>query len=104
MTNKEKKEREKIYDEQIYPLMSQIIAICKANDMPMFCDIEYAEGDFSTTLIPASEKHFIYECYHILRQCKEPGGVNIDKFLINAEGKFGAGSSVYLNLMKNKTP
>lgn len=33
MNQQERKAKEKIYDEQISPLMKQIIDICKENDM-----------------------------------------------------------------------
>ncbi len=42
---------ELVYDEQIAPLMTQIIAICKANQMPMVASFAYAcdgagDGDY----------------------------------------------------------
>lgn len=39
--------KEKIYDEQINPLMAQIIEICKANKIAMICDfaLGFEDGD-----------------------------------------------------------
>ncbi len=45
-------DNEDIYDDEIAPLMAQIIAICKLHEMPMFATFEYAPGDFCTTAIP----------------------------------------------------
>lgn len=49
---------ERIYDEQIAPLMAQIIAICKRERIPMLATFQYGsrpeegEVDFCTTWIP----------------------------------------------------
>lgn len=44
-------DNEKIYDEQIYPLMAQIIAICQTNNIPFAATFEYAPGDFCSSMI-----------------------------------------------------
>ncbi|MEH4661078.1 hypothetical protein [Phytobacter diazotrophicus] len=36
---------EQVYDEQINPLMTQIIAICKEHQMPMVCSFAYKNDD-----------------------------------------------------------
>ena len=36
---------EKIYDEQIYPLMEKIINICKENRMPFACQFAIDDAD-----------------------------------------------------------
>jgi len=53
------KDSEKIYDEQISPLMTKIIAVCKENNIPMFSSFQLtsAENDeqgalFCTTCLP----------------------------------------------------
>jgi hypothetical protein len=53
---------ESVYDEEIFPLMSQIIAICKKHKMPMLASFCYAKGkddpsdpeglDYCTTSLP----------------------------------------------------
>ena len=40
---------EEIYDEQIAPLMTQIIAICAKHKLPIAATFEYATDDFCTT-------------------------------------------------------
>lgn len=35
-------DKEAVYDEQISPLMTQVIAICKANNIPMVAQFQYA--------------------------------------------------------------
>ena len=54
--SKETKTREEIYDAQIAPLMTQIIAICKANKIPMIANYNLdhdGDGLQCTTLIAA---------------------------------------------------
>lgn len=51
--------KEDVYDEQIAPLMAQIIAICKEHRIPLVAQFNYAATDedgpsFCTTIIPAS--------------------------------------------------
>ena len=36
---------EKVYDEQIAPLMTQIIAICKEHKLPLFATFLYADDE-----------------------------------------------------------
>ena len=40
---------EEIYDDQIAPLMTQIIAICAKHKLPIAATFEYATDDFCTT-------------------------------------------------------
>lgn len=40
---------EKVYDEQISPLMTQIIAVCKEHDLPFLATFEYASGGYLCT-------------------------------------------------------
>lgn len=55
------KDNEKVYDEQISPLMEQIIKICQENEIPMLCTFQYGpeseEGSvpFCTTLLVGFE-------------------------------------------------
>lgn len=46
------RDNEVVYDEQIHPLMAQIIAICKEHGIPMLASFVYAPGEFCTTHIP----------------------------------------------------
>lgn len=45
-------DNEAIYDQEIAPLMSQIIDICKKHQIPMFATFEYAPGSFCDTFLP----------------------------------------------------
>lgn len=45
-------DNEHIYDEQIAPLMTQIIAICNEHKIPMVASFEYAPGELCTTSLP----------------------------------------------------
>lgn len=49
--------KEAIYDEQIHPLMSKIIAICKEHQIPMVAQFQYENDEengpgFCTTSLP----------------------------------------------------
>jgi hypothetical protein len=51
---------EHIYDTEIAPLMSRIIEICKANNLPMFATFVYANGeddgeDYCTTYVVSAK-------------------------------------------------
>jgi hypothetical protein len=54
-------DKEKIYDEQIYPLMDQIIKICKENNIGMFASYFLKDKDgehddlYCTTSLPSKE-------------------------------------------------
>ena len=38
-------DKESVYDEQISPLMTQIIAICKEHQLPMVADFQYSNDE-----------------------------------------------------------
>lgn len=42
---------ERVYDEQIAPLMDQIIAICKEHKLPVFAAFQYVEDGMCTTAL-----------------------------------------------------
>lgn len=45
------KDNEKVYDEQIAPLMDKIIAICKEHNIPLACSFQYAPDDHCLTAL-----------------------------------------------------
>jgi hypothetical protein len=52
---------EAVYDAEIAPLMSQIIAICQRNRMPMIATFAYrgderGENDLCTTVLPFDDR------------------------------------------------
>jgi len=63
---------EAVYDALIYPLMTQIITICRDNKIPMLCTFQYAADDgtrasFCTTYIPfVGMSPALKKCLHIL--------------------------------------
>lgn len=95
------KDKEAIYDEQIFPLMKKIIAICKREQIPVFAEFQYNDTDFSKTLIAPNVEgqHFVLTCYDILSQCKEENGVNVDKFYLSLCRNFQNNSSMVMYLL-----
>lgn len=91
--------KEKIYDQQIAPLMAQVIQICKREGITVFAEFQYSEDGFCTTLIPGSEKHLQFTLFDALRQCKEDTGVNLDKFYIWCAKNIPNKSSIVMNLL-----
>ena len=41
-------DKETIYDEQIAPLMTQLLEICQREGVPMFASFQYSEDSFCT--------------------------------------------------------
>lgn len=68
-------DKEAIYDAEISPLMSQIIAICNREGIPMFASFAFRKSDdtgdgrtfFCTTHLPGPRGEFIEE----LNRCAE---------------------------------
>jgi hypothetical protein len=59
MSNQEHWDEEAVYDSEIAPLMAQVIAICKAKQIPMlavfqYCDTEENGAGFCTTSMPVT--------------------------------------------------
>lgn len=98
------KNKEKIYDEKIAPLMKQIIQICKEEKIPMFADFQYSNEDFCTTTLAHNidGEHIVIKTYNAMSQCKgEENGINVDKFLIWLM-QFKNTSSMYMQLLGKK--
>ena len=65
-------DKEKVYDEEIHPLMAQIIAICKRENIPMVASFEYGPGDLcSTILAPKDACETIQKLATIVQQTIE---------------------------------
>lgn len=59
---------ESVYDDQIAPLMKQIIAICKTHKMPIAATLEYATDNHCTTVISFDRaSHRMQEIMHHMR-------------------------------------
>jgi len=88
--------KEKVYDEQISPLIKKVIAICKEHGMSMFTEFQFSDSGFCRSRIPNSE-HAIFDIYMAMSQCKEEGNVNIDKFLFWMCKQYDNSMSVFLH-------
>jgi hypothetical protein len=44
-------DNEVVYDEQIHPLMAQILDVCKAHQIPMVASFEYAPDNLCTSFV-----------------------------------------------------
>lgn len=77
----DRKKLEKVYDEQISPLMKQIIEICWANDIPVFAEFQFGECDFVKTNV-STNGHFKFKWLDAVSQCAEADGMNADKFIM----------------------
>jgi len=104
---KESLERERIYDEEISPLMKQIIDKCREHKMPLFVECEYNSGDFCKTSLAPKEwnPHHGLTTLNIISQCFEKHGVNIDKYfmwIIKNIKESGGHSSMFLGQLGYK--
>lgn len=52
---------ESVYDEEINPLMAQILAVCKRHKMPMVASFQYGPDDFCTSAL-LSDEYEPHEC------------------------------------------
>ena len=73
-------DKEKIYDEDIFPLMEKIIGICKKHDMPFFASFQFSDDGFCITG-GRLNGHIVFDYYNAIKQCIENKGINIDKFM-----------------------
>lgn len=74
-------DREKIYDEQISPLMQQIIKICQDNDIPVFAEFQFGPCDFVKTNV-SQNGHWLFKWLDACTQCAQEDGMNADKFIM----------------------
>lgn len=96
-----KKKQEKIYDEKISPLMTEIIKICKEHEITIFSLFQYDKTEFCKTYIP-NEPHMLFNLINIMHQCIEEKGVNIDKFLFSIMRLYPNTSSMCLHQLGHK--
>lgn len=91
-------DKEKIYDEEIFPLMEKIIGICKKHKIPFFASFQYAGDSFCSSKSRFGE-HIVFDYYDAIKQCIEDKGVNVDKlmFWIMREAKKKGHSSIILS-------
>lgn len=91
-------DKEAIYDEQIAPLMTQLLDICQREGVPMFASFQYSEDGFCTSA--QSTGHCVFDHYRALAQCAEHGGVNVDKYMnwVAKDARKNGHSSMYLKM------
>lgn len=79
MTTNEKPNKELVYDDQISPLMQQIVAIAQANGIAMLAnfaiDSEEDEGLRCTTLLPDGDGNFPDDNQRAMKALKGGGGI-----------------------------
>ena len=91
-------DKEAIYDEQIAPLMAQLLEVCQREGIPMFASFQYSDDGFCSSVLGTG--HCMFEHYNALRQCAEPGGVNVDKYMnwVAKDARKNGHSSIYLKM------
>jgi Zn-finger domain-containing protein len=88
------KNKEKIYDEQISPLLREAAELCQKNDIPFFSEAQFSKTGFcqSTNIM----KKNVFKTYNAISQCKQEDTINIDKFLMWALKNFDCKQSFFL--------
>lgn len=96
--------KERVYDEQIAPLMAQIIKICKKEQIPMFADFQYSDKDFCTTCIypPVEGRNVTTKLFNVLSRCRTEEGLNIDDLFFHISKNYPNKSSVVMSVLGNK--
>ena len=74
-------DKEKVYDEEIFPLMEKIIDICNNHEIPLFTTFQYNDDGFCTTCA-TKESHSVFYYLDAIRQCIQDDSINIDKFIM----------------------
>ena len=105
--SQESKDREKIYDDEISPIMQQLIEKCKEHKMPLFIECEYAQGDFCKSNLSPNDwdPHAVFTTFEAISQCVQKGGVNIDKYffwLIKQIKEAGGHGSMFMSQLGYK--
>lgn len=73
-------DKEQIYDEQISPLVQQLIKVCQDNGIPMFATFQFAQTGFCTSAL--STGHKVIDHHRAMAQCaSDDGAVNVDRYL-----------------------
>lgn len=91
-------DKEAIYDDQISPLMTQLLEVCQREGIPMFASFQYSENGFCTSALRTG--HCVFDHYTALSQCSAHGGVNVDKYMnwVAKDARKNGHGSIYLKL------
>lgn len=92
------KDKEAVYDEQIAPLMAQLLEICRREKIPMFASFQYADTKFCTSALCTG--HVVFDHYRALGQSAEIEGINVDKYMnwVAKDARKNGHSSMYLSM------
>ena len=74
-------DKEKVYDEEIFPLMEKIVNICNKHDIPLFATFQYNDGGFCSTSM-SKKGHSVFFYLDAIKQCIQDDSINIDKFMM----------------------
>ena len=92
------KNKEDYYDEEIAPIISDLITRCKSEGIGLFANFQYSKDGFCQTLI-SKDNHCILTILKALSDCVEENGVNIDKFIIWIMREYPNKSSMVLKIL-----
>lgn len=87
-------DKEKIYDEQVSPLIERAGKICIDNNMPFFYETKFSDTGYCTSY-NISDDLFMLVC-SALSQSKTEQTINIDNFLMWFIKKFDVNQSIFL--------
>jgi len=60
-------DHEDVYDREIAPRMTEIIAICKRYNIPILASFEYADGELCTTcILPENCSGVLVDAAHVI--------------------------------------
>lgn len=90
---------EKLYDEQIAPLLLKAGEIAKANGMSLAALVEYAPGEFGRTVHLSAGSHFSIRLVEAAIQAK--GNVDSLYIALARHGREHGHSSMVLNLLSS---
>lgn len=93
--------QEDIYDEQISPLMKQIVKICKKNDISMVADFRLDGKCSCFTRLPF-DKSILMKMYDAVHRCGEGNSFHIDMFLMWIRRTFDLSDSIFSHLPLGK--
>jgi hypothetical protein len=94
------KDLEKVYDEEISPLMTKIIEVCNREKIPMFAEFQYADDGMCKTHLN-HDGHPLFHHLEVLTRCRCEGGLNVDNYImwLQRHAREHGHSSVCLKLL-----
>ena len=92
---------EKIYDEQVAPLLLRACKICEEHKLPFVANVELADDSFGTTQYPGESPSFAMRLVSWAVQCKG----NLDLLIIKVSRHNGSRkhNSIVLDILDERT-